>query len=214
MKSIEKQIGYFTTNTYSTLNELTSTTKNIWIVLHGIGYLSRYFLKYFDELPPEENYIIAPQAPSKYYLNGEYRHVGASWLTKENTLPETENVYAYLDALLEGEQLPKDKNLLIFGFSQGVSIATRWVARRQLTCQHLVLYAGGMPKELTPNDFAFLEKNETEVTVIVGNEDEYLTAERLQLVSEHIKKLFHNRAKELIFDGRHEVKKEIINQLV
>ncbi len=214
MKSIEKQVDYSTTNTYSTLNELTSTTKNVWVVLHGIGYLSRYFLKYFDELPPEENYIIAPQAPSKYYLNGEYRHVGASWLTKENTMPETENVYAYLDALLEAEQLPKDKNLFVFGFSQGVSIATRWVAKRQLACQQLVLYAGGMPKELTPQDFSFLEKNETKVTVIVGDKDEYLTAERLQTVSEHIKKLFHNRAKEFIFDGRHEVKKEIINQLV
>ena len=214
MKSIEKQVAYTTTNTYSTLNELTVNTKTVWIVLHGIGYLSRYFLKYFDTLPPEENYIIAPQAPSKYYLNGEYRHVGASWLTKEKTLPEAENVYAYLDALFEAAQIPKDKNLLIFGFSQGVSIATRWVAKRQLNCQHLVLYAGGMPKELTPHDFAFLEKNETKVTVIVGDKDEYLTAERLPLVSEHIKKLFHNRAKELIFDGRHEVKKELINQLV
>ncbi len=214
MKSIEKKVHYTTTNTYSTLNELSKNTKTVWVVLHGIGYLSRYFLRYFDELPPAENYIIAPQAPSKYYLNGEYRHVGASWLTKENTLPEAENVYAYLDALLDGEQIPADKNLIIFGFSQGVSIATRWVARRQLKCHQLVLYAGGMPKELTSQDFAFLKENETKVTVIVGDKDEYLTAERLQLVSEHIKKLFHNRAEELIFDGKHEVKKEIINQLV
>ena len=68
MDSIEKQVSYNTTNTYSTLNTLTDKTKNVWFVCHGIGYLSRYFLKYFDELNSDENYIIAPQAHSKYYL--------------------------------------------------------------------------------------------------------------------------------------------------
>ncbi|HZH69980.1 MAG TPA: esterase, partial [Flavobacteriaceae bacterium] len=58
--SIEKEISYISTNTYSTLNSLTSNTKNVWIVCHGLGYLSRYFLKYFKSLPLEENYIIAP----------------------------------------------------------------------------------------------------------------------------------------------------------
>ncbi len=65
-----------TTNPYGTLNAPNPKTKNVWVVFHGIGYLSRYFLRYFDGLPSEENYIIAPQAPSKYYLNNEYRHVG------------------------------------------------------------------------------------------------------------------------------------------
>ena len=62
----EKQVTYQTTNTYETLNTLSAKTKNIWIVLHGIGFLSKFFIKYFDELNAEENYVIAPQAPSKY----------------------------------------------------------------------------------------------------------------------------------------------------
>ena len=69
---LEKSVRYNSTNTYETLNGFTDKTKNVWIVFHGIGYLSKYFLKYFDELNPVDNYIIAPQAPSKYYLNNSY----------------------------------------------------------------------------------------------------------------------------------------------
>jgi len=145
----EKKVSYQTTNTYETLNTLTKKTKNVWIVLHGIGYLSKYFIPYFNELNADENYIIAPQAPSKYYLKSNYKYVGASWLTKENRILETENVLQYLDAVSASEQVPDNCKLIIFGFSQGVSIATRWVASRQLKCAKLVLYAGGIPKELT-----------------------------------------------------------------
>lgn len=210
----KKQVTYQTTNTYETSNELTDQTKNIWIVLHGIGYLSKYFIKYFDELSAEENYIIAPQAPSKYYLKNQYKYVGSSWLTKENTVLETVNVMAYLDAVYEAENLPKNKNLILFGFSQGVSIATRWFALRKMECHHLVLYAGGIPKELTSRDFNFLNDQETKITVIVGDKDQYLTGEVMKYEIARINELFQGKAKQQIFEGGHEVKKEIVNKLV
>jgi hypothetical protein len=68
MNSTERDISYHISNTYSTLNELTSSTKNVWFVCHGMGYLSKYFIRYFKNLNTEENYIIAPQAQSKYYI--------------------------------------------------------------------------------------------------------------------------------------------------
>lgn len=210
----EKQVSYSTTNSYTTLNELTPHTKNVWIVLHGIGYLSRYFLKYFNGLPPDENYIIAPQAPSKYYLNGEYKHVGASWLTKENTTMEIGNVTAYLDAVYAAESIPGHCKLIVFGYSQGVSIAARWVAKSRVNCHRMVLHSGGIPNELTADDFEFLKENDTEITIIVGDKDEYLTKERMGAESKKIETLFQGRAKQLIFDGRHEIKKELINTLV
>jgi len=213
MNEQKKQVSYQTTNTYETSNVLTDKTKNIWIVLHGIGYLSKYFIKYFDELNVEENYIIAPQAPSKYYLKNQYKYVGASWLTKENTLLETANVLAYLDAVYALENLPKNKNIIIFGFSQGVSIAMRWFASRKIPCKRLVLYAGGIPKELNTEDFAFLSHQSTEVTVIVGNKDQYLTGNQLKHQKERLLTLFGEKAKLHIFEGGHEVKKEIINQI-
>ncbi|WP_282164787.1 alpha/beta hydrolase [Cellulophaga baltica] len=214
MNSTEKHVSYTTKNTYETLNTLTSKTKNIWIVFHGIGYLSRYFLRYFNELPPEENYIIAPQAPSKYYLNGKYTHVGASWLTKENTLAEMENVSSYLDAVFAAEQLPENTNLIVFGFSQGVSIASRWTALNCVKCNQLVLYAGGIPKEMTPEEFKFLEGQHTQVKIIVGTKDEYLNEERMKSESKKIATLFNNKAEITTFEGGHEVRKKIINSLI
>ncbi|WP_405415665.1 alpha/beta hydrolase [Maribacter sp. Asnod1-A12] len=212
MENQIKNVTYKTTNTYETLNELNSDTKQVWIVFHGIGFLSRFFLKYFNELPKKENYIIAPQAPSKYYLKNEYKHVGASWLTKENTAQETKNLYNYLDAVLENEKLPSDCKIVFFGFSQGISIALRYLAYSKLSCSKLILYAGGIPRELRTADFNHL-KSDTEIISVIGSKDEYLTPDRLAEENNKLKTLLGDRIKNISFDGRHEVKKEIINQL-
>ncbi|MGB6152874.1 MAG: esterase [Pricia sp.] len=214
MTPSENTVTYSHTNSYSTLNTLSDTTENVWIALHGIGYLGRYFIKHFDGLPSDKNYIIAPQAPSKYYLNNTYTRVGASWLTKEDTQRETENVMAYLNAVMATENLPGNLNLIIFGFSQGVSIATRWVAQRQIKCAQLVLYAGGIPNELKASDFDFLRKNKTKVRILVGDKDEYLNEERRKTESEKIEKLFGAKAELIVFDGGHEVRKDLIVNLV
>ena len=177
MNSEEKEISYTTTNTYSTLNTLTDQTKNVWFVCHGMGYLSRYFLKYFKDLNPVENYIIAPQAQSKYYLPPNFKHVGGSWLTKENTIKETENVMRYFDAVFEAEIIPKNTNLIVFGFSQGVSVAMRYLARKQLPCEQLILHSGGIPKELTSDDFRFFNGT---VYLVYGTDDEYLNEARME----------------------------------
>ncbi|MBM1107426.1 esterase [Aurantibacter crassamenti] len=214
MSSIEKENTYTSTNTYSTLNTLGPKTKNVWIVFHGIGYLSRYFINFFDTLSADENYIIAPQAPSKYYLKNQYKHVGASWLTKEKTELEIENVLNSIDSVCEKEGIPNSLNLIVFGFSQGVSIAARWVAKRKIKCSQLVFYAGGLPNELKPTDFNFLQENNTEVKVIIGDKDEYLTADRMLTENKRIDILFKGKAQTIKFEGGHEVKKEIVLSLI
>jgi len=213
LNAIEKEVTYNSVNSYTTLNGLTNKTKNVWIVFHGIGYLSKYFLKYFNELNKEENYVIAPQAQSKYYLGSKYKHVGASWLTKENTEREIENVMHYLDAVLQRENLPNNANLIFLGYSQGVSVAMRYVAKRRLNCKQLVLLSGGIPKELDKPDFDFL-KGKTKVTLVYGDQDEYLTEAIMIDQKERLYNIFDSMAKIICFKGKHEVKKEIINKLV
>lgn len=212
MNSVEKEISYKTTNSYSTLNTLTQKTKYVWFVCHGLGYLSRYFLKYFKELDTDDNYFIAPQAQSKYYIQPAFKHVGASWLTKENTLKETENVMRYFDAVLAAEMIPEDKHLIFLGYSQGVSVAMRYVATRQLQCDQLVLMSGGIPKELTASDFKFL--NNATITMIYGTDDEYLNDERIQYEKKRIYELFGNNVNIMPFNGKHIVNVNLISHLI
>ena len=213
MNSTEKEISYTTTNSYSTLNTLTSKTKTVWFVCHGMGYLSRYFINYFKALNAEENYIIAPQAQSKYYIAPKYKHVGASWLTKENTQKETENVMLYIDAVLEAEQLPKDISLIMLGYSQGVSITMRYIVRRKIHCTQLVLMSGGIPKELVATDFNFL-KGKTKVSLIYGTQDEYMNEERMKYEKKRVHELFGNDVKIVSFEGKHEVNVAFLNNLL
>lgn len=210
MITSEKQISYEINNTYSTLNELNPKTKNVWVVFHGIGYLSRYFLRHFKNLDAEENYVIAPQAQSKYYLNNEYRHVGASWLTKENTEAETENVLKYLDEVYKAEKLDEVPNLILLGYSQGVSVATRWVARRKIKPIRLIIHSGKIPAELQPLDFQHLE--ETKMSLIYGTKDDFLNDNIVDKEKEHATALFGNELEIIPFEGGHEVNEELITK--
>lgn len=202
--SLEKQVSFAATNTYSTLNTYTSKTKNYWLVFHGLGYLSRYFINYFSQLDATENYIVAPQAPAKYYLGDTFKHVGASWLTRENTVEETKNVLAYVDAVFKAEPIKNDINFIILGYSQGVSIATRWMGLRKIQCNHLILHSGGIPTELTTSDFEYLNK-QTKVTYLYGDKDQYIQEARK--TEEQLKgtALFDHRLEVVEFSGIHEV---------
>lgn len=179
MNASEKEISYSATNSYSTLNSLQPNTKTVWLVFHGIGYLSRYFIRLFDSLNKEDNYFIAPQAPSKYYKGDNYKKVGSSWLTKENTIAETKNILRYIDAIISEEKIPEHTRLVVLGYSQGVSIASRWVASRKINCDALVMISGGFPKELSKKDFSFLP-NTTKITHILGEKDPYFEIEKVE----------------------------------
>jgi len=210
MNSTEKEISYKSTNSYSTLNSLTKETKNVWLVCHGLGYLSTYFVRYFKQLNHSENYIIALQAPSKYYQDKTFKHVGACWFTKNNTTTEINNVCNYIDAVLAEENLPKDKNLVLFGYSQGVSVALRYLAKSKLKCSQIVIQSGGIPKELTAQDFSFLE---TTVHHIYGTQDEYLFDERIAYEKDRAETLFGKHLKITAFNGKHVVNTDFISEI-
>lgn len=214
MNPTEKEVSYQTTNSYSTLNSFSRTTKNVWFVCHGMGYLSRFFLRYFDELNPDENYLIAPQAQSKYYITPKFKHIGASWLTKENTIHETQNVMRYFDAVFQAEQLSENMNLILLGYSQGVSVALRYIAKRQLKCSQIVIMSGKIPTELTVADFEFLNPK-TKISMIYGTMDPYLDENSLLSEKNRAFELFNHCDLHIIpFEGTHKVNKSILKQMV
>ncbi|MGM0635650.1 MAG: alpha/beta hydrolase [Bacteroidota bacterium] len=210
MPTQEKRVSYTASNSYSSLNNNTDKTENIWIACHGLGYLSRYFIRYFNHLDATKNYVICPQAPSKYYQGNDFKYVGASWLTKEKTIAETENILRYLDAVFANEDF-KNKRLILFGYSQGVSVAMRWMASRKIVCNDLVIHSGSIPKELNPKDFEFHQNLKTHL--IYGIKDEYLTSEKLEYQLEKANALFPNNLNIIPFEGKHVVNRTIIQQI-
>lgn len=209
----EKKVIYQSSNSYSTLNEFTSKTKHIWFACHGLGFLSRYFISYFKSLDKTENYVIAPQAPSKYYQGKDFKYVGASWLTKENTKVETKNVLNYLQAVYDAEQIHDENKLILFGFSQGVSVSTRWMVSQKIEPAILVIYAGRIPEELTAEDLAYLKN--TKVKIIYGNQDPFINPKVLVSQKNFAEKLFGKDRLEIIeFQGKHEMNSKVISEII
>ncbi len=104
------------------------------------------------------------------------------------------------------------KKLIVLGYSQGVSIAARWLASSQIPCDHIVLHSGGIPVELKKEAFSYLSQS-TKVTYIYGDNDEYITEARK--TEEQLKgtKLFGDKLETIVFKGVHEVNKDYINSL-
>ncbi|QSS97432.1 alpha/beta hydrolase [Psychroflexus sp. ALD_RP9] len=209
MAIYENKVSYTSTNTYSTFNNLTPQTEQVWIACHGIGYLSKYFIRYFNKLP-KQHYIIAPQAPAKYYQTKDFKYVGASWLTKEQTALEIENVLNYLDAVWQNEKL-KDLPINLMGYSQGVSVVMRWLAKREILCSNLIIHSGSIPDEFESD--VFKDKVNSEVHLIYGNQDEYITGEKLKAQLKLAEKLFGNQLNVNEFDGKHEVNQNLLKSL-
>lgn len=211
----EKTVSYKHTNTYTTSNKLTQKTKNVWFALHGMAYLSKYFIKHFQGLNKEENYIIAPQAPSKYYQDKRFKYIGANWLTREQKKIELENIYHYLDQIWEIEfqkWQQQDINLILMGYSQGVSIITRWASSREIDCNHLLIHSGAIPQELKRLDFNYLSPTCT-VTYLYGDKDEYINKARITEQQLKGTALFGNRLQVKVFDGIHEVNTPFLEKL-
>ncbi len=206
----EHKISYQTQKTYSTLNTISEDTEYIWFVCHGIGYLSRYFITYFSVLNAKRHFIIAPQAPSKYYQDKSYKHIGASWLTREETQMEMQNNIAYFNEIYTKEIQPhQQKKLIILGYSQGVSVAMRWIAQSKIDCDALIIHSGGIPEELESADFEGLH---LKPYLVYGKSDPYIDTERAEQEHQKAINLFDDRLKIITFEGVHEVSKEVILQ--
>lgn len=208
---MEKEVEISIKTTYFTQGSLSEKTKNLWFVCHGYGQLTRHFIRRFDLLDAETDFLIAPQGLSKFYLDSNYGHVGASWMTKENRELEIKNQWSYFDSIFEKETEGLDLNKIninLFGFSQGVSTIWRWAARRKLPFQKLVMWAGEFPREFTKEQLEFVPEA-SQLYVVIGKEDQYYNPERQQYLVNKMTKLC-KKPKEIIFEGKHEVKREIL----
>ena len=208
-----KTVSYSHTNSYETLFELTDKTKNIWVCFHGLGYLSKYFKKYFEDFDPERHYVITLQAPSKFYIGNKFKHVGACWLTKEDTQQEIENNLNYVTEVLKAENILQDRRITLFGYSQGVSMATRFLKQYHYPITSLILHSGSIPVELTREDGLHFKKYCSRVIHIAGTNDEYSTEEIEKREKAKIDLLFGKDCEIYRPDIKHVVHVPLLNKI-
>lgn len=199
------------TTRVSTNQEKPCKIKYKWFVLHGYGQLANYFIRSFNDLDPKENFVIAPEAQSRYYLNGTDGRVGATWMTKEQRETDIKDYINYLNAVFESFSDVIAEKTIVLGFSQGAATACRWLNNSNLKFDVLVLWAGVYPPDLNLSGRLF--KQQIKTYMLVGDRDEYIDEERLAKHKEQITEL-GLKPEIMRFVGPHKIENEALKQLV
>jgi predicted esterase len=177
-----------------------------WVVLHGYGQLAGRFLRRFEPIAGPERLIIAPEALSRFYRHAGAGIVGASWMTREDREAEIRDYLGYLEQVRAALLPPVP--LTLFGFSQGVATAARWVVSGTPAPRRLVCWGGLLPEDITAAGFAAVP-----VTFVVGDRDEWAPPERVEAQAAALRA--EGVAVEVIsFDGGHEIRAEVLEALV
>ena len=184
----EYAIPVYRTARYALLGDPTDLIEEIWMVCHGYGQLASYFLRPFRAVEAPHRLIVAPEGLSRFYLedgSGTHYRVGASWMTREGREAEIDDHVRLLDAVYTDVLTRAGQvrvRLTALGFSQGGATVTRWLAHSPVLgrppAERLVLWGSLLPHDLDlATHRAWL--NEAALTLVVGDEDEYATPERI-----------------------------------
>jgi len=172
----EHHLAVRRTARYYTLGQLTDKTRHVWFALHGYGQLAQYFIRRFDVMDPEDTFIVAPEGLSRFYLDGQYEKIGASWMTRVDRQHEIEDGIGYLNALWDGifrERSTEGLTIHLLGFSQGAAQACRWLEAGHIRVDRLILWAGFFPHGL--QELISAERlTGVEALYVYGEQDEYL----------------------------------------
>ncbi|GGD69612.1 esterase [Emticicia aquatilis] len=212
----EHQIKVERTARYYTLGELNENTKTIWFVVHGYGQLSQYFIKKFASIVDNQTFIVAPEAPSRFYLGEDFKRVGASWMTRELRQSEIDDNNDYLNALYDSLLKDHDLNNIsinILGFSQGCATVCRWLDTGQIKCNRLLLWAGffsnGIREVIEPEKL-----KDVETYYIYGDKDEFLVAYP-EITEKFMATMIQDfNPKVIRFDGKHTVDEPTLKSII
>ncbi len=207
-------VDYQAAAPFEMLGQLTHDTTDIWLLFHGFGQLATRFIRKFQFLDDGNQVVIAPQGPDRFYFD-QFRKIGASWTTRDHRDLHLANQQRYLDAVWTQVTTGIDlSNVRIhtLGFSQGVSVQTRWVSSRKIDASTMIYWAGGYPEELIPSDWQYAT-SQPSVMSIVGDKDEYLTDDRM--TQERSKVLAsHPQTEFRMFAGKHVMPEKEIREVV
>jgi predicted esterase len=211
----EHHLAVTRTARYYQLGELSARTTRVWFVCHGYGQLASYFSRHFAFLTEADPHtvIIAPEGLSRFYLQGNGGRVGASWMTRDDRLHEIKDHFSFLNQVAEKvlAECSPQVQVAVLGFSQGTATVGRWLPQASFRPAHLILWAGNFPDDIAPALASGLLRG-LRLSVVVGTEDEYISAEQLETQRQHLAQL--GAAPRLItFKGKHELNRAVLTEL-
>ena len=188
-------------------------TKRVWIVLHGYRQLATNFVRKFHPWADDKTWVVAPEALSRFYVEGFTGLVGASWMTREDRLTEIEDQIVWLDNIWDwvSETVdPETCEINVLGLSQGVATLWRWLQRSEKKPTNIVFYAGKIPEEFTEKMDEQL--SHSRIVFAYGSQDQFLTEERVQgelnIFAAHM-----SHATPITFEGKHDIYPEALTKI-
>ncbi|MEL6389746.1 MAG: dienelactone hydrolase family protein [Bacteroidota bacterium] len=198
---------------YSTYGQISPKTKYFWMVLHGSNMLCEQMLYKFSDFDPEEHFVIAPEALSRFYKDRFGGDVLAAWMTRRDRLQEIADIATYLTALWEMHvsQVASSCRRIAMGFSQGGTMLYRWLHAAPISLDFTICYSGWIPEDIDLNQ-AKTDWADVAQLFTYGESDHLLTQERMTQVSDIIKRNQLNLTIEP-YDGEHRVSRDQLYSL-
>ena len=174
---------------YTEFGNLTDKTKYFWFALHGSKMLCEQMIYKFKDFDPDEHFVIAPEALSRFYLEGFGGDVVATWMTKRDRLYEIHDFSNYLTSLYNSisDKLPNDCQKTILSFSQGVTTTFRWLHASSITVDNLIAYSGWIPEDIDLTE-SKTTLNDIKLLYTYGKSDQFLTPNRINALRGIIRK--------------------------
>lgn len=207
----EHHIPVTRTARYFTLGDVSSSAKDVWIVIHGHRQLAKDFIMKFEPLAAEGSVVFAPEGLMRLYVKGDSGNVGASWMTKEDRESDIKDYVNYLDRLFFDEIEPKAKKhglkINALGFSQGAATLSRWLALGKAKVDKAVFWCGSIAHDV---DFSKTENlKHTEIFQVFASNDPYYD-NTFPAGQTAILKNAGISSSPVIFDGTHMVNAELM----
>ncbi len=214
--STEHHLEVKRTARFYTHGNLGEQTKHLIFAIHGYGELAGKFIRPFEQLDPEQFFVVAPEGLNRFYWHSSSRPPVATWMTSTDRLHEIKDYVNYLNQLYQKivTEIPSNvpPKVHVLGFSQGVATITRWLADGQIKADSMILWAGKMAHDL---DWSAAQPifQQMDVHLVYGLQDKYLGYLDIDNYLKDLdsKKLNPNI---LTFEGNHVVDLETLKNLV
>lgn len=191
-----------------------AAVKNIWFVLHGYSHLASDFIQRFIGISDAANLVVAPEGLSRFYVKGYFGNVGASWMTKVERMSDINDYIRYLDLVYEDVVNRLNCNpekIIVLGYSQGGAAASRWAVMTNKKVDHLIVHSSEFPNDLDENLVREFSER-ADIRYVYSDKDEFIEEELFEQQMDRLRS--HNiRFKPLRFEGKHEIKEDVIQRL-